>query len=514
VYLSIRNALLAAVFIAIAVFYYWLNWSSDVTVLGGDHADYLLTADLFSPFSNRSHDVTRAVIPYAFFPPLYPLILGLLGGISAHIEIAHAVTITFLIAALMWYFVWIREETRSDNLAFFLTALFAFLPTTFFQSFGILSEYLYLLLTLAAIWLIAKPVTTLHHLYVAAALIGLAVITRTIGITLVLAFVIYLRIHRQERWVRLTIISIAPLVLWSIIKWSIGYTGGYLWIITSVMKTTSLYEFLVKKMLIEGHGLWTGWVTSLDHIPSLMTLIAGSAVGAVCLAGTIYRIYLKKFDGIYLIIYFGILLFWPFSQTSDSRRLLYAAIPILLLNGLNFTCHFLHRFSTINKEIYGYAYLLVIALIASPAIGMIVHRMVLSSAPGNQEFANSFYWYSDQDLDRARMKIKTYKKLILSWRKIPSLVPEGECVYNVDPTWLMLYADRPSYAPPYAPTRDQFIKEANICRYYYVASYVRSPYPLFYPKDYIIQEGHVVFVDRMGEMPGKPVLAMLIEVPK
>jgi hypothetical protein len=514
VHLSIRNVLLAVVFIAIAVFYYWLNWSSSIPVLGGDHADYLLTADLFSPFSDRSHDVSRAVMFYAFFPPLYPLILGVLGGTSAHIEIAHVITITFLIAALLLYFVWAKEETRSVYLAFLLAVIFAFLPATFFQSFGILSEYFYLLLTLAAIRLLVRPDVPLPHLYVAAVLIGLAVITRTIGITLVTAFAVYLYVHKQERWLRLVFISIAPLVLWSVVKWSIGYAGGYLWIIASVLKTTSLYDFLIKKTLIESHGLWTGWITSLDHVPSLMTLIVGSAVGGICLMGTLHRAWQKKFDGFYLIFYFAVLLLWPFSETPDSRRLLYVVIPILLLHGLKFTCHLMQRLVPIKKAIYGYVYLLVIALVALPAVGMIFHRLVLSSAPGNREYAKSFYWYWDQDLDRARMKIKTYKKLIISWKRISLLVPKGECVYNVDPTWLMLYADRPSYTPPNASTSDQFIKEADICRYFYVASYVRSPYPLFYPKDYIIQKGRIVFVDRMEEITGEPILAMLIEIPK
>ena len=513
-YLVIRNSFLVAAILATAIFYYWLNWTSEVPVLGGDHADYLLTADVLSPFASHGHDLARAVMPFAFFPPLYPMVLGVLGGTSAHIEIAHAVTITFLIAALMWYFVWSKEETQSVWLAFFITAVFAFLPTTFFQSFGILSEFFYLLLTLAAIKLLARSHAPLSHLYVAAALIGLAVITRMVGISLIMAFVIYLRIHRQERWARLTFISVVPLILWTIVKWAIGYTGGYLWIITSILKKTSLYDYLTNKMLMESHGLWTGWITSFDHYPSLTTLIVGSLVGAICLAGTLYRVYLKKFDGIYLLFFLGILVMWPFSQTNDSKRLLYVIVPILLLHGLNFTCHLMRHFSSVKRKIYGSAYLLVIALIAFPAVGLIFHRLAVAQAPENKEYINSFYWYWDQDPDRARMKINAYKRIILSWKRIPQVVPEGECVYNVDPTWLMLYAHRPSYTVPSVSTIDQFDKEANLCRYFYVASYARSPYPLFYPKNYIIQKGRVIFVDRMEEMPGKPILSMLIKMPK
>lgn len=59
---AIRNFLLAAGFLAAAIFYYLMNWPAEVPILGGDHAVYLLTADQ----------------------------LGITGGTCAHIEIAHA----------------------------------------------------------------------------------------------------------------------------------------------------------------------------------------------------------------------------------------------------------------------------------------------------------------------------------------------------------------------------------------------------------------------------------------
>jgi len=87
---AIRNFVLVAGFLAAAIFNYWMNWPVEVPILGGDHAVYLLTADHVSLFSDRGYDVTRTVLSYSYFPPLYPLILGITGGTSAHVEIAHA----------------------------------------------------------------------------------------------------------------------------------------------------------------------------------------------------------------------------------------------------------------------------------------------------------------------------------------------------------------------------------------------------------------------------------------
>lgn len=514
---NFKNSFLTVGFLAISSFYYWLNWSSEVPILGGDHAAYLLMADYLSPFGGRSHELAHAAMAYIYFPPLYPLTLGMVGATSAHIEIAHAVTVTFLIMALVWYFAWVHHETQSSYEAFLLTVIFAFLPTTFFQSFGILSENLYLLLSLVAIWFLARPDIPLARLYLVSIVIGLAAITRTIGIALVIAFAIYLFIHKRDQWIRLTLISLVPMFSWNVVKWLLGYQGGYLWIVNSAVGSKPLIHLLLDQLALGSHALWAGWIVSLDHIPSIMTLIAGSAIGIICLAGTMYRVYRGRFDGIYLVFCFGVLLLWPFSQPADTRRLLFIVMPVLLLHGLTFTCDFMRRFSSSRTPIFGYAYLLMIALVASPATGLIVQRFVMAAEEENRKYANSLYWYSGHnlkhDLYRTRMKIEAYNKFVLSWRRISEIVPEDECVYNVDPTWLMLYADRPSYSPPQASTKDQFFERARSCRYAYVASYSRPPYPLFYPRDYL-GEGKIVFTDRLEQVQGEPILGMLIEMPR
>ena len=512
-HVAIRNFLLAGGFLAITVFYYWMSWSPEVPILGGDHAVYLLAADYLSPFNGRGHDVIRAVMPYAFFPPLYPLVLGITGGTSAHVEIAHVVTVSFLIGALVCYFLWAQRETQSSYQAFFLMTVFAFLPTTFFQSFGILSENLYLLLSLMAVGLLARPDIPLSRLYAISVVIGLAAVTRTVGVTLIVAFAIYLLLHRRDRWMPLTAVSLVPVVSWSLLKSWLGYTGGYLWILDSVVQETPLSDLLLKQIIMESHGLWAGWITSFDPAPSVVTLVVGSAIGAICLAGTLHRIYLRQFDGIYLILYFGILLLWPFSQPEDARRFLYVVLPILLLHGLKFTCRRMRRFSLLKPAIYGYAYLLMITFIVLPAAGLIYHRLAMAADDANKEYANSLYWYSGQDLNRVRLKIKAYDKLALSWRRISKTVPESECVYSVDPTWFMLYADRPSYSIPRASTKDEFVKAAKDCRYFYIASYARPPYPLFYPRDYIMEKGQTVLIDRMEETGDEPILGMLVKMP-
>lgn len=56
------------------------------------------------------------------------------------------------------------------------------------------------------------------------------------------------------------------------------------------------------------------------------------------------------------------------------------------------------------------------------------------------------------------------------------------------------------------------IKNVSLaCRYVYVGSYIRSPFPPFYPMNFVTEGGKVIFVDRMEDMEARAVLGMLIE---
>lgn len=511
---SAKALLFSTGFLVISIFYYWLHWSSAIPVLGGDHAAYLLMADHFSPFGVHAREVTRAALDYIYSPPFYPLVLGFVGATSANIELAHAVTITFLMAALAWFFMWAKAETRSALQSFLLMSIFALMPTTFFQSFGILSEPLYLWLTLLAVWLLSRTEIPLSRLYFAACVIGLAAITRTAGVALIAAFFVYLLLHKQKSWMRLVLCSLAPIALWNIIKQLSDYKGNYLWILAAIAEGKPLRYFLLDKPMNEIHGLWVGWITSFDHTPVMTSLIVGSFIGAVCLAGAIHRAYLKKFDGIYVIFYLGMLVAWP--STPDARRFLFVVLPILLVQGMLLASYALRRFSSSRPEAFGYIYLFVIVLTIFPPVGLIFNRLAMAAEDSNWKYARSIYWYSGENvshvLDRNRLQVVAKEKFITSWRKIAEVVDRHECVYSVDPLWLMLYADRPSALPPMASARDQFFREATKCRYVYVASYIHPPYPLFYPRQYL-EEGRIVFADRIEHEGREPILGILIEMP-
>src|SRR5688572_30000682 len=83
--------------ILLAVFYITFTWSHSLHVLDGDDPVYVAMANYFSPFSsNQKSEITALVMRNAPFPPLYPMMLGLVNTDATHLAFAHLLTVSFL----------------------------------------------------------------------------------------------------------------------------------------------------------------------------------------------------------------------------------------------------------------------------------------------------------------------------------------------------------------------------------------------------------------------------------
>src|SRR3972149_10516568 len=97
--------LLTSIFGAIAARFVW---HPVLASFADDSVSYLVMAQVFSPWQAAIPPVAEAFSHEAFYPPLFPALLGLLG--AAHdTALAHAVTALMLAAWLtLGYAVWIR----------------------------------------------------------------------------------------------------------------------------------------------------------------------------------------------------------------------------------------------------------------------------------------------------------------------------------------------------------------------------------------------------------------------
>ena len=52
---------------------------------------------------------------------------------------------------------------------------------------------------------------------------SIAMLARTAGIALVIAFSVHLFFHHRRQWTTLTLLGFAPILLWSGLKWILNY---------------------------------------------------------------------------------------------------------------------------------------------------------------------------------------------------------------------------------------------------------------------------------------------------
>jgi hypothetical protein len=236
-------------FVALAAFLYALSWNSEYAGFPSDDAFYLLMADGFSPYRPADPGLTGYVMSQSVFPPFYPLLLAALGGGSADMLISHWITTTTLLLSLLVFGLWVHQETRNLWLAIWLACIFAVLPETLLLDLETFSEFPYLLLSLLAIWLAARDEERIWNIAVVALCIGLASITRSAGISLAVAFGVWLfcqRMRGRALWLALAL-ALAPSAIWLIYRSrgvsQAGYGAGWIWV-GELLRDEGPWQFL------------------------------------------------------------------------------------------------------------------------------------------------------------------------------------------------------------------------------------------------------------------------------
>ena len=276
---------------------------------------------------------------HSHFPPLFPLLLVVTGG--AHdLRIAHLGVAVCAVLALVAVYRFSSRTLASSAGALAVAALFVLAPTAWLGIKGILSEPLYLLLTVVALdWHAARldaREPRMRDAVVFGSLLAAVCLTRTIGMTLVLAYLLHAlwRLARgRGRGAAALFVPLVPLGL-GLAAWRLARPGS-----------GSAYSDQFREML--GHWLrdpprlmhdgittfFHGWVSSFhaqtvtEPVPT--AIFAG--VLALALAGAIARAAANRLDGWYVVVTVPLLVFWIFPMDT-TRRLLYPVFPLLLLH--------------------------------------------------------------------------------------------------------------------------------------------------------------------------------------
>jgi len=488
-------AVIVIVMSVLSAGYITWTWSPILSQFGSDNAFYLIMAKFLSPYSMSTPPIKYLSI-HNQFPPFFPLTLAMFGG-GESIQIAHLITTLYLLVVFLLFMAWMRLEGMSYWIALLITCIFALLPGTYMQALDIISENLYLLLSMLAMIFVtaAEKQNNDRLLYYGAVIIDLAYLTRSVGITLIAAFILYLSVSKHPGKWRYIGVVVLPVVLWQLISEYRGVVYSHFF---TDFYSTSAFQVFLKQVVFEAGALWDGWKVNINH--GFGSLFVIGAVACVCCLGLGYRLYKKKFDAIYLFIYFALILVWPYPE--EAARFIYVVLPITLYQGW-YILSVLASYVPVKRyrDILPVFYCLALVITALPDLAIAVQRYNQQPAPGFANYKHHVDWYAS-DNNEATKRLVVKRALYEDLKNVGKYVPASGCVFSIKPGLVGLLSGRISIAPPVSKTDDElFVNEVvnSGCRYFYMVYFQsRSFVQPFYPLERMGNRIDVVHVGRVN----------------
>ncbi len=475
---SVRNRLLmiaaGLAFVGLIALLYAMSWNPRYAGFLSDDAVYLLMADGFSPYRPVNSALFHYVMRQSLFPPFYPMLLALFGGGSAALLVSHWITTTTLVLSLLIYAAWAGFETGNRFVAVWSTLVLGLLPGILLQNLEILSEFPYLLLSLLALKLAADSPTETRTFASMALCVGFAAITRSAGLSLVLAFAVWLFLNRSKGSVRWIVLAILPSMLWFFYKALMfgghaGY-GSLWWGLWQQVRDDGPLWFIWHFITRQSEALWYGLLTNFDSRPSLLSIAILAVVLLVALPVWMRRLLARRLDAWYLLIGGGMIVLYPFP--SFFTRLLLPWIPILLLYSCLGVSGWANRWkATRGRQFLSYGFLAALTLTLLPSSGFIAHRFFAPIDSRLSGWKHTRYWFRFEPTSQIKADLIFRQNLVDAAREVPRWVPEGDCVFGVYTAMPMLYSRRIFQQPPAPPDgAGKFSRIPQACRYYFLMS--------------------------------------------
>lgn len=463
---------LAGGFAVLALGYLVWVWSDQIAEFGGDSSMYMLMARHYSPFWPHS-DALEQMVRGAVYPPLFPFLVGLLGGGMLG---AHLLVWACLLMAFWCLYAWLRQEGLGQAQSAWATAVFALMPGTCFLAFNIWSENPYLLLSLVAILCERRAGlagAAAPRLRLAAAAIAAAGLTRAAALPLLSAYAVHLLLSRPRHWPWLLALAWTPPVLW--VCWSKLHHSGASGYFEQWMNVYGQHPFaaLATQLQTESRAIrdsWMlAWLGKSDAPPAMVYPVL--AAGGICVVGCLWRLARLKFDAIYASLYLVQLLLWPFR--AEAPRLSYVVIPVLLAQGLLL----LRSNGAVWARTFGHALLAVLSLIMLPGLFLTLNRFAARLPPSLEAARHTADYYSD-DRGRAMTDAAAYTGILDNLRDLDHLLPRGECIFAIKPALVTLYSGRLAVAPPQSSVPDKVFEQGlRQCSYDYLMASASPAYP-------------------------------------
>ena len=411
------------------------------TTFSNDAANYVLLARKWSPFFSPS-DAELFTWPVQNFPPGFPWVLAITGA-SETLWLSHALVSFCMICSLILAG-WLTYRRLGWLMGGLLILALVSLPGVVTSSLGILSENLYLLLSLSVLmtysYIKRKQNTTWGLYLLLSFFLTFTVLTRTIGIAIFGAlFLVTLLDSELARKVknRLYISIASSVILWQ--SWVIfnpqssdltyGFSIEY--IIGSKAGLTDVLTFLWHSFNVNTMQVLSSWshYLFLTH-SNLWFFLFSYIVFIVCLIGLGLRLLQLKLDSLYIVFYLIILLFWP--HPGEMTRFLH---PIMFLMILQPVFYFMNNPKTRDNLIVKTALLITIsALIAnSTYIHFRMQEQRAKQLFSNPDLSHSYEFYDFHSANTGLFQALGFANITKYMKESAQYVPLQSVVATVKP---------------------------------------------------------------------------------
>lgn len=426
----------------VALYSFW-TWTHQLNDFGGDSAVYLLTAQHWSFFGQTNVAAAQFAVSSSF-PPLYPLLLAVFSAGDAWL-LAHQITAFCGVAALfvLWRCLRIAEIPLVDSLV--SVVLIALVPGFYSQALYIHSEFLFLLFISICLYAISRLERDgkVSFIVLASLSATAAYLTRSVGLSMVAALVVYVLLCRPKReWLIVLLFAVVPVLAW--IQFGQPPGGGYLasWNERlGIIGSPSVVTILAAQFaaLVDGYQQnFTG--AGSTNIAAVALFSFG------CIVAWISRLWQRKLDALFLGAYFAILLVWPFP--AERVRFILPVVPLIVVQLL--LALYAWKLPQVKPGSV-IALRVAIAVLAITILPSFVLTAQRHSEPMPREleaYRQSPEWYGVGSRDERLAAIFQYQRLQVGFEEVASKVPSQDCVYSIKPALVSLFAQRNSYRSP------------------------------------------------------------------
>lgn len=439
-WLSKRPLLFLAILIPLAGFYLFWSATGEIGFLGGDGPNYLMLADHLRVFG-RKDPVYDAIGSVSRFPPVYSALLGLF-GVSTHLAAAHLLTVACLFVAWFALQGWLRGEGYGSSQVLLQLVVLVLLPETLREALAIQSEFLYLALSLLVLGLLGSQPAAHRptRLYAAAALVATAILTREVGLSLLVPLAVAsLRVSRIAT-VKALAIAILPVAAWHQFHHASVDYGRILGAVYGSDWKTALLQQLAEELPALRSG-FAGNFTLFEGFGPLTDLLGG-----LCLLATACRALRRNLAALYVLANLAILMVWPYPE--EARRFVWVLIPLLLAQPPLLLAEWRREPPTgrIPRSLCFFMALAVLTMAVPSAAFMVKARREAATA-GVPGAAGYHVWYVPDRSDAA-YGVGFESTIVQALADVQAIVPPADCIMAARPDIVSYFTHRRSYFLP------------------------------------------------------------------